>query len=80
MIRKNVTLDDESMERLKKLSGELGMNHSECVRHLLGKDSGQSPDRQDYYPRSININGHYFMWNGVDSYVMLGKGGVGKES
>lgn len=41
MIRKNVTLDDESFAALKKLSGELGMNHSEYIRHLLGIESGK---------------------------------------
>ncbi len=47
MVRKNVMLDDESMASLKALSDELGMNHSEYIRHLL---SGQeSADLVEYH-------------------------------
>lgn len=72
MIRKNVTFDEESLERLKKLSAELGMNHSEYIRHLLGRESEkESGSTGDEFYSHIFIYGRAFKWDGKRSYVMV---------
>lgn len=70
-IRKNVMFDDESLERLVKQSTEMGMNHSEYIRHLLSRMEHVGvvvPGGEI----NVEIAGRQFRWDGKRSYVLVG--------